>query len=108
MKRPTHLLPVVAILLLAACQREASTATQETALPAPAARPSADLVDELARDPERLKAVRQQCRENRPDRDEELCVASAMAARRQFMGEGKAKYTPEPVDLPADTLPPQE
>jgi hypothetical protein len=55
-----------------------------------------------------LKAVRQQCRENRPDRDEELCIASAMAARRQFMGEGKAKYTPEPVELTADTLPPQE
>ncbi len=106
MKLTTPLLPVTALCLLAACQRQAPA--PEAALPAPAARPSADLVDELARDPERLKAVRQQCRENRPDRDEELCIASAMAARRQFMGEGKAKYTPEPVDLPADTLPPQE
>ena len=106
MKLTTHLLPVMALCLLAACQRQAPT--PEAALPASTARPSADLVDELARDPARLKAVRQQCRETRPDRDEELCIASAMAARRQFMGEGKAKYTPEPVELPADTLPPQE
>lgn len=95
MKLPTLLL--TATMLLAACQREAQAPTpaRETVLPAPVAHPSADLVDELARDPERLKAVREECRENRPDRDEELCVASALAVRQRFLGERKKSSTPE-------------
>src|SRR3546814_12009320 len=52
--------------------------------------------------------MRRQCRENRPGRDEALCIASALPARRQFMGEGKAKYTPEPAALSADSLPPSK
>src|SRR3546814_6565957 len=94
MKPTASLLSTMALCLLMACQRQ--TPMPEAALRAPVARPSADLVEELARDPERLKAMRRQCRENRPGRDEALCIASALAARRQFMGEGKAKYTPEP------------
>ncbi|MFT4197045.1 MAG: hypothetical protein QM601_03915 [Pseudoxanthomonas sp.] len=89
MKLPTLLL--TATLALAACQREASAPNpaRDAALPAPVARPPADLVDALARDPERLKAVRAECRENRPDRDEELCVASALAVRQRMLGERK-------------------
>ena len=87
MKLPILLL--TATMLLAACRGEAPVPTpaQETALPAPVARPPANLVDELARDPERLKALREECRENRSDRDEELCVASALAVRQRFLGE---------------------
>ena len=69
-------------------------------LPQPAARPPAELVDELARDPARLNEVRRLCREDREAVSEELCIASALAARQRFMGEGKTQYTPEPVELP--------
>lgn len=94
MKLPTLLL--TATILLAACQREAPARlpARDAALPAPVARPPADLVDELVRDSERLKAVREECRENRPDRDEELCVASALAVRQRVLGERKKQSTP--------------
>src|SRR3546814_16243022 len=100
------LLSTMALCLLMACQRQ--TPMQEAALRAPVARPSADLVEEPARDPARLKTMRRQCRENRPDRAEELCIASALAARRQFLGGGKANHTPEHAALSAATLPPSE
>src|SRR3546814_8461790 len=74
MKPTASLLSTMALCLLMACQRQ--TPMPEAALRAPVARPSADLVEELARDPERLKAMRRQCRENRPGRDEALCIAS--------------------------------
>ncbi len=95
-------LMVVLTLLLAACSRDAQQ-RQEVPLAAP--EPAADLVDELARDPDRLKEVRRLCREDPAAIDEELCVAAAKATRQRFMGEGKAKYTPEPAALPETTLP---
>lgn len=94
MKLP--ILVLTATMALAACQREAPAPNpaRDAALPAPVARPPADLVDALARDPERLKAVREECRENRPDRDEELCVASALAVRQRMLGERKKTSAP--------------
>src|SRR3546814_13045465 len=102
MKPTASLLSTMALCLLMACQRQ--TPMPEAALRAPVARPSADLVAELARAPERLTAMRRQCRENRPGRDEALCIAPAVAVRRPFMGEGKAKYTPGPAALAAEPL----
>lgn len=95
--KPFHSVAIFLTMLLAGCNREAP---QTQALPLPAPQPSADVVEELARDPERLKEVRRLCREDREQVSEELCVASAQAARHRFMGEGKAKYTPESVQLP--------
>lgn len=77
---------------LAGCDREA---------PAPAIpstpKPSSELVDELARDPERLKELRRLCVEERDQVEEELCAASALAARKVFMGESKPRYMPIPM-----------
>ncbi|WP_368565958.1 entry exclusion lipoprotein TrbK [Pseudoxanthomonas sp. UTMC 1351] len=85
------------VLLVAGCSRE--TPTPET-LPAAAPQVSAEEVEELARDSERLEEVRRLCREDRDQVSEALCVASAQAMRKRFMGESKAKYTPEAVALP--------
>lgn len=95
---------VVSAVLLAGCNRDAP---QMSELPLPAPEPAADLVDELARDPERLKEVRRLCREDWNAVSEELCVAAAKATRQRFMGDGKAKYTPEPVELPEAGWPPE-
>ncbi len=92
------------VVVLAACGREPSD-MQTVPVPLPAPAPAAELVDELARDPERLKEVRRLCREERDAVSEELCIASAQATRRRFMGEGETRYTPEPVALPEAELP---
>lgn len=89
-------------VLLAGCNRDVP---QVPEVSLPTSEPSADLVDELAREPERLKEVRRLCRDNWDAVDEELCVAAAKATRQRFMGDGKAKYTPEPVALPEAQLP---
>ncbi|WP_238345940.1 entry exclusion lipoprotein TrbK [Luteimonas saliphila] len=105
MKTVSSTMVVLAVLLtvlLAGCSRDAPQ-MQEVPLPAPT--PAADLVIELASNPERLKEVRRLCREDREQVSEELCIASAMATRQRFMGDGKAKYTPEPVGLPDARLP---
>lgn len=88
---------VVLAVLLAGCSRDAP---QMPVVPLPAPEPPADIVDELARDPERLKEVRRLCREDWEAVSEELCIAAVKATRQRFMGNGKAKYTPEPVELP--------
>lgn len=89
--------PIVGLLLgmvsaLAACDRE---------VPAPATpstpKPSSELVDELARDPERLKELRRLCVEERDQIEEELCATSALAARKVFMGESKPRFMPIPM-----------
>lgn len=100
--KTVHSTMVVLAVLLAGCSRDAP---QMPEVPLPAPEPAADLVDELARDPERLKEVRRLCRGGREQVTEELCVASAKATRQRFMGEGKAKYTPEPVELPEAAWP---
>ncbi|MDH5835354.1 entry exclusion lipoprotein TrbK [Luteimonas kalidii] len=60
---------------------------------------SAELVEELVRDPERLKEVRRLCREDWQAISEELCIASVQATRRRFMGDGGARYTSGPIEL---------
>ena len=100
--KTVHSMMMVLAVVLAGCSREAS---QMPEVPVPAPKPAADLVDELARDPERLKEVRRLCREDWQAVSEELCVAAAKATRQRFMGDGKAKYTPAPAELPEAQLP---
>lgn len=73
----------VAMVVVAGCGRETST-TQAAAPSFP--RPPGEVVEALARDPARLKEVRRLCREERAKVSQELCIASALAARQRFMG----------------------
>jgi hypothetical protein len=56
---------------------------------------SLDTVDSLVADPTRLREVMRQCRENHAKIDEAECSAATEAFRRNFMGNGKAQYTPQ-------------
>lgn len=51
-------------------------------------------VEELAADPVRLKALRQQCRLERARLGEDLCLRVNEATRKRFIGDGTAPYTP--------------
>lgn len=89
---------ILGVMLLAGCGRQ--TPIPET-LPTTAPPPfSAEAIEELARDPERLEEVRQLCREDRQRISETLCAASAQALRKRFMSERKARYAPGSVALP--------
>lgn len=56
-------------------------------------------VDKLADEPDRLKALRQQCKADRPTMSDVLCNRVAEATRRRFYGDGDTPYTP-----PEDSL----
>ncbi len=64
--------------------------------PAQAPQAAADVpsVEELAADPVRLKALRQQCKTERPTMGDLLCNRVAEATNRRFLGDGKTPYTP--------------
>lgn len=51
-------------------------------------------VDELASDPERLKALLQQCKTERTELGDVLCNRVAEATRKRFYGDGETPYTP--------------
>ncbi|HCF1774316.1 TPA: EexN family lipoprotein [Pseudomonas aeruginosa] len=51
-------------------------------------------VEELAADPVRLKALRQQCKTDRATLGDVLCNRVAEATRKRFYGDGKTPYTP--------------
>lgn len=55
---------------------------------------SADSVDSLVSNPERLDVLREQCKIDRQSVGDELCSTVAEAARKRFMGSGTAPYTP--------------
>lgn len=58
-----------------------------------------DIVDSLVANPERLKALRVQCKADRASVGDAVCNAISEATRRRFMGSG-TPYTPkaQPVD----------
>ncbi|MFM0276511.1 EexN family lipoprotein [Paraburkholderia sediminicola] len=58
-----------------------------------------DTVDSLAANPERLKALREQCKTDRAKLGDELCNRVAEATNRRFFGNGNTPYTP-PKDSP--------
>lgn len=75
-------LPLIAALVLTACQQPAPT----------------DTVDSLAANPERLKEIERACKADRAKMGDALCNAASEARRRRFMGDGKgnAPSTPAP------------
>lgn len=89
-----RIIPIVGLLLgvMSGCDQTVLA----PAIP-PTSKPSSELVDELASDPDRLKELRRLCVEERDQVEEELCAASALAARKVFMGESKARYMPIPM-----------
>ncbi|MDI1251717.1 EexN family lipoprotein [Thermomonas sp.] len=70
-------------LLLAACNKPAST----------------ESVESLVANPERLKEVRAQCKADHAKAGDALCSMAAEATRRRFMGSG-TPYTPAPPVTP--------
>lgn len=58
-----------------------------------------DTVDSLAANPERLKALREQCKTDRAKLGDELCNRVAEATNRRFFGKSNTPYTP-PKDSP--------
>jgi len=81
----------IILLLLAAtlvaCGKPEPTGTSRSSEPA-------ETVESLAANPERLKALRQQCKTDRAKLGDELCNRAAEATNRRFLGDGKASYTP--------------
>ena len=53
-----------------------------------------ETVESLAANPERLKALREQCRTERARVGEVLCSRAAEASTRRFFNDGKVPYTP--------------
>lgn len=53
-----------------------------------------DLVEALLAKPERLKALRAQCKANHAKVGDAVCSAVSEATRRRFMGDGKSPYAP--------------
>lgn len=53
-----------------------------------------ETVESLTANPERLKALRQQCKLEQAKLGDELCNRVAEATNRRFLGDGKTPYTP--------------
>lgn len=53
-----------------------------------------ETVESLAADPERLKALREQCKTDRAKLGDELCNRVAEATKKRFFGDGKVPYNP--------------
>lgn len=70
-----HVLLIV--LLLAGCNRRPTETTES-----------------LMANPERLKALREQCKTDRSKPGDELCNRAAEAMNRRFFGEDKVSSTP--------------
>ena len=59
-------------------------------------------VESLLARPDRLRQVTAACRDHDSSVDPTTCAAAAEAERRRFMGEGKAHYTPQPIQVAPD------
>lgn len=55
---------------------------------------STETAESLVANPERLKALRQQCKTDHERLGDELCNRVAEATNRRFLGDGKTPYTP--------------
>lgn len=80
-------LPLLLVATLVACGKSEPTVPTGTSAPT-------ETVDSLAANPERLKALRQQCKTDRAKLGDELCNRVAEATNRRFLGDGKTPYTP--------------
>ncbi|MFZ7072581.1 EexN family lipoprotein [Pseudomonas aeruginosa] len=73
--------------MLVACGKSEPVKTTTTSSPS-------ETVESLVANPERLKALRQQCKTDRAKLGDELCNRVAEATNRRFLGDGKTPYTP--------------
>ncbi len=80
-------IPLLLAATLVACGKPEPTATDSSSA-------AAETVESLVANPERLKALRQQCKTDRAKLGDELCNRVAEATNRRFLGDGKAPYTP--------------
>jgi hypothetical protein len=81
---------IISLLLaatLVACGKPEQTVTRNSSAPT-------ETVESLVANPERLKALRQQCKTDRAKLGDELCNRVAEATNRRFLGDGKTPYTP--------------
>lgn len=81
------IIPLLLAAMLVACGKPEPTQTSSSSAPI-------ETVESLAANPERLKALRQQCKTDRAKLGDELCNRVAEATNRRFLGDGKTPYTP--------------
>ncbi len=81
------IIPLLLVAMLVACGKSEPTQTSNSSA-------SAETVGSLVANPERLKALRQQCKTDRAKLGDELCNRVAEATNRRFLGDGKTPYTP--------------
>jgi hypothetical protein len=81
------IIPLLLAAALVACSKSEPPATSNNSAPI-------ETLESLAANPERLKALRQQCKTDRARRGDELCNRVAEATNRRFFGEGNTPYTP--------------
>ena len=81
------IIPLLLAAALVACGKSEPPATGSGAT-------STETVESLVANPERLKALRQQCKMERAKLGDELCNRVAEATNRRFLGDGKTPYTP--------------
>jgi hypothetical protein len=82
------IIPLLLAAMLVACGKSEPTE--------PISKPeSTETVESLVTNPERLKALRQQCKTDRAKLGDELCNRVAEATNRRFLGDGKTPYTPQ-------------
>ncbi|PZP58215.1 entry exclusion lipoprotein TrbK [Pseudoxanthomonas winnipegensis] len=86
------LVPLAVAATLVACGKSEQTGTAPTSS-------STETVESLAANPERLKALREQCKTDRAKLGDELCNRVAQATNRRFFGDGKTPYNP-PKEAP--------
>ena len=86
------LVPLAVAATLVACGKTEQTGTAPTSS-------STETVESLAANPERLKALREQCQTDRAKLGDELCNRVAQATNRRFFGDGKTPYNP-PKEAP--------
>lgn len=84
MKQLLIVVSALSISLIAACGKSAP----------------ADSVESLVANPERLKALRTQCKADHAKVGDAVCAAVSEATRRRFMGDGKSPYANDPVPTP--------
>ena len=81
------IIPLLLAAALVACGKSEPPATSSGAA-------STETVKSLVANPERLKALRQQCKTERAKLGDELCNRVAEATNRRLLGDGKTPYTP--------------
>lgn len=81
------IIPLLLAAMLVACGKSEPTEPISELEPT-------ETVESLVANPERLKALRQQCKTDRAKLGDELCNRVAEATNRRFLGDGKTPYTP--------------